>query len=146
MGEYLSLAGSQNTDAATSRHPDENYAREVMQLFTIGLYQLNIDGSQMLDANGLPIPTYSQSDVMGLAAAFTGWNFSASNATYTYATTPLVMNESNHQSSTNNVFLGVTIPSGTTGAKSLDLIINALFNHPNVAPFVSQQMIQRLVS
>lgn len=146
MGEYLSLAGSQKADTTTSRHPDENYAREVMQLFTIGLYQLNLDGSPVLGSDGQPIPTYNEADVMGLAAALTGWNFSGSNANYNYAITPMVMNENVHQSTTNNVFLGVTIPSGTTGAKSLDLIITALFNHPNVAPFVSKQMIQRLVS
>jgi len=146
MGEYLSLAGSQKADPTTSRYPDENYAREVMQLFTIGLYQLNLDGSAVIGADGQPVPTYTQSDVMGLAAAFTGWNFSGSNSTYAYATTPMVMNESLHQSSTSNAFLDVTIPSGTTGAKSLDLIISTLFNHPNVAPFVCKQMIQRLVS
>ena len=146
MGEYLSLAGSQKSDTATNRHPDENYAREVMQLFSIGLYKLNQDGSAVIGSNGQPVPTYTQNDVTGLAAAFTGWNFTGSNANISYAITPMTMTESVHQGSTSNSFLGTTIPAGTTGAQSLQLILDALFNHSNTAPFVSKQMIQRLVS
>jgi len=146
MGEYLNLAGSQKSDAATNRHPDENYAREVMQLFTIGLYKLNQDGSAVMGANGQPVPTYGQNDVTGLAAAFTGWNFTGSSANIAYAITPMTVTESVHQGTTSNSFLGMTIPAGTTGAQSLQLILDALFNHSNTAPFVSKQMIQRLVS
>ena len=146
MGEYLNLAGSQKTDTATNRHPDENYAREVMQLFTIGLYKLNQDGSAVMGSNGQPVPTYTQTDVTGIAAAFTGWNFTGSSANIAYAITPMTVTESVHQGSTSNSFLGTTIPAGTTGAQSLQLILDTLFNHPNTAPFVSKQMIQRLVS
>lgn len=146
MGEHLGVAGSQKSDPATNRQPDENYAREVMQLMTIGLYQLNQDGSAVIGANGQPIPTYTQADVMGLAAAFSGWNFNGSSATYTYTTVPMVMNESVHQGSTTNSFLGTSIPAGTTGTQSLEIVLNTLFNHQNVAPFVSKQLIQRLVS
>lgn len=146
MGEYLSLAGSQKADTASNRHPDENYAREVMQLFTIGLYKLNQDGSAVLGSDGQPLPTYTQNDVTGLAAAFTGWNFNGSNSSPSYATTPMIMTESVHQGTTANSFLGTTIAAGTTGTKSLQIILDALFNHQNVAPFVAKQMIQRLVS
>jgi len=146
MGEYLNLAGSQKSDAATNRHPDENYAREVMQLFTIGLFKLNQDGSAVVGTNGQPVPTYTQSDVTGLAAAFTGWNFTGPNSTIAYATAPMTMTESVHQGNTSNSFLGTTIPAGTTGAQSLQIILDTLFNHANTAPFVSKQMIQRLVS
>jgi len=146
MGEYLNLAGSQKTDTATNRHPDENYAREVMQLFTIGLYKLNQDGSAVMGSNGQPVPTYTQADVTGIAAAFTGWNFTGSSANIAYAITPMTVTESVHQGTTSNSFLGTTIPAGTTGAQSLQLILDALFNHSNTAPFVSKQMIQRLVS
>ena len=146
MGEYLNLAGSQKSDAATNRHPDENYAREVMQLFTIGLYKLNQDGSAVMGANGQPVPTYTQNDVTGIAAAFTGWNFTGSSANIAYAITPMTVTESVHQGTTSNSFLGTTIPAGTTGAQSLQLILDTLFNHSNTAPFVSKQMIQRLVS
>ena len=146
MGEYLSLAGSQKSNTATNRHPDENYAREVMQLFTIGLNQLNTDGSASLNASNQPIATYTQNDVMGLAAAFTGWNVSGSNATYAYAVTPMVMTEGNHQGTTANAFLGISIPSGTTGAQSLTIILDTLFNHTNLAPFLATRMIKNLVS
>jgi uncharacterized protein (DUF1800 family) len=146
MGEYLSLAGSQKSDTATNRHPDENYAREVMQLFTIGLYKLNQDGSAVMGSNGQPVPTYTQNDVTGIAAAFTGWNFTGSSANTAYAITPMTVTESVHQGTTSNSFLGTTIPAGTTGAQSLQLILDTLFNHSNTAPFVSKQMIQRLVS
>ena len=146
MGEYLSLAGSQKSDAATNRHPDENYARELMQLFTIGLYKLNQDGSAVIDSNGQPVATFTQDDVAGLAAALTGWNFSGSTSSYAYAITPMTMTESVHQGTTANSFLGTTIPSGTSGTQSMQLILDTLFNHPNLAPFVSKQMIQRLVS
>jgi uncharacterized protein (DUF1800 family) len=146
MGEYLSLAGSQKANTATNRHPDENYAREIMQLFTIGLYQLNPDGSVALSASKQPIDTYSQNDVLGLAAALTGWNFSGTNTSYAYAVTPMVMTEGNHQGSTANTFLGVTIPSGTTGTQSLEIILDTLFKHDNVPPFVAKRMIQNLVS
>jgi uncharacterized protein (DUF1800 family) len=146
MGEYLSLAGSQKSNAATNRHPDENYAREIMQLFTIGLFQLNNDGTVVLNGSKQPIDTYTQNDILGLAAAFTGWGFSGSNSTYAYAVTPMGMIEGNHQSSTSNSFLGVTIPSGTSGAQSLEIILDTLFNHANLPPFLAKRMIQNLVS
>ena len=143
MGEYLSLAGSLKTSGL--RHPDENYAREIMQLFTIGLEMLSTDGTTIY-SGGKPLPTYGQSDITGLAAAFTGWNFDGSTSTYNYATVPLKMTESNHQSTTANTFLGKTIAAGTTGAQSLEIILDTLFKHPNVGPFVSKRLILRLVT
>jgi len=144
MGEYLNLRGSQKADAATNRHPDENYAREVMQLFTVGLNQLNPDGTPKL-AGGQPIATYGQNDVTGLAAAFTGWEFAAVLTSPDYAQMPMVAIETRHQL-TANTFLGVTIPANTSAKASLPIILDTLFRHPNVAPFVARQMIQRLVT
>ncbi len=144
MGEFLSLRGSVKADVATNRHPDENYAREVMQLFTLGLYQLNPDGSHVL-SNGQPVPTYSQTDVTGLAAAFTGWEFNGSSATPEYTRAPMVQIASRHSTDANS-FLGTTVPAGTTGEQALEIILDTLFQHPNVPPFVSRQMIQRLVT
>ena len=138
MGEYLNLAGS--LKAAGNRHPDENYAREVMQLFTIGLEKLGIDGTSY------GTPTYGQNDITGLAAAFTGWNFDGDKNSFKYATLPMKMTEGNHQSSTPNPFLGTTISAGTTGTQSLEIILDTLFKHPNVGPFVSKRLILRLVS
>jgi len=144
MGEYLSLRGSLPADAASNRHPDENYAREIMQLFTLGLYQLAPDGSRVL-VNGQPQPTYSQSDVTGLAAAFTGWNFAASDATPGYTVLPMVQVPGHHASYSSS-FLGTTVPANTSGQAALTIILDTLFHHPNLAPFVSRQLIQRLVT
>lgn len=144
MGEFLSLRGSEKADAATNRHPDENYAREVMQLFTLGLYQLNPDGSHVM-ASGQPVPTYGQSDVTGLAAAFTGWDFNGGSATPDYTRTPMIQVAGRHEPGAVS-FLGVTIPAGTSGEQALETILDTLFNHPNVGPFVARQMIQRLVT
>jgi uncharacterized protein (DUF1800 family) len=138
MGEYLNLAGS--LKASGNRHPDENYAREVMQLFTIGLEKLS------LEAVSYGTPTYGQNDITGLAAAFTGWNFDGDKNSFNYATVPMKMTEANHQSSTSNSFLGTTISAGTTGTQSLEIILDTLFKHPNVGSFVSKRLILRLVS
>ncbi len=160
MGQFLSMQGNDKGDA--TRDPDENYAREVMQLFTIGLYQLNPDGTQMLDANGQPVATYSNNDVMGLAAVFTGfsWNVpgdTSDNAWYNccYYVGPgfgediLPMQSfPNHHSTNEKDFLGVTIPASTNADPNGDLKIalDTLFNHPNLPPFFCKQLIQHLVT
>jgi uncharacterized protein (DUF1800 family) len=160
MGIFLSVQGNDKGDA--NRDPDENYAREVMQLFTIGLYQLNPDGTQKLDPNGQPIPTYSNTDVMGLAKVFTGfsWNVPgdlSDNAWYTmgkyvgpgFGEDLLPMQAyPSHHSTAEKDFLGVTIPASSTPDPRGDLKIalDTLFNHPNIAPFVSKQLIQHLVT
>ena len=95
MGEYLNMRGSTKAAANSNAHPDENYAREVMQLFTLGLYLLNADGSLVL-SNGQPVPTYTQADVSGLAAALTGWDFGGASTTPDYARLPMVQVASRH--------------------------------------------------
>jgi uncharacterized protein (DUF1800 family) len=160
MGIFLSVQGNDKGDA--TRDPDENYAREVMQLFSIGLYQLNPDGTQMLDATGKPIPTYSNNDVMGLAKVFTGfsWNIPgdlSDNAWYNccayvgpgFGEDLLPMQSyPSHHSTDAKTFLGVTIPASSTPDPRGDLKIalDTLFNHPNAAPFFSKQLIQHLVT
>ncbi len=152
MGTYLNMKGNQKYDAKTGRSPDENYAREVMQLFTIGLYQLNIDGSLKLDALGKPVETYDNSDIQGLAKVFTGWNLAAGTdstgelapAAYRQGQ-PMSLNASLH-SPEEKKFLGVTIPAGTLGTPSLKIALDTLFTHPNTAPFVCKQLIQRLIT
>ena len=156
MGYYLNTKGNQKENTATGRVPDENYAREVMQLLTIGLYQLNLDGSVKLGANGEKLETYSQADVTGLARVFTGYDFDFSDGvrhpvdTYTieswqYARKPMAFT-SNRHSSLEARFLGTTIPANTPGPAALDTAVDTLFNHPNVGPFFGRQMIQRLVT
>lgn len=159
MGQFLSMLGNDKGDANTD--PDENYAREVMQLFTIGLFQLNDDGSQKLDSTGAPIPTYSNVDVQGLAKVFTGfsWNIpgntdSAWSNCCAYVGTgygeDLLRMQSfpSHHSTNEKDFLGVVIPA--SGAPDPDgdlkIALDTLFNHPNLPAFFSKQMIQHLVT
>jgi uncharacterized protein (DUF1800 family) len=152
MGTYLNMKGNQKYNATTGRAPDENYAREVMQLFTIGLYELNSDGTQKLDSLGKPIETYDNNDVLGLARVFTGWDNATgtdpqaelATAAYRHGL-PMSFNASLH-SPEEKRFLNTVIPAGTDGVKSLKTALDALFNHNNTAPFVVKQLIQRLVT
>jgi uncharacterized protein (DUF1800 family) len=145
MGYYLTFAGNRRANPATGSVPDENYARELMQLFTIGLLKLNADGTVQTNG-GVPIETYTQDDITGLARVFTGWNLdSADNSTPDRMRRPMVNNASLHETGV-KTFLGTTIAAGTSGPQSLSLALDAIFAHPNVAPFISKQLIQRLVT
>jgi uncharacterized protein (DUF1800 family) len=159
MGFFLNTRGNLKEDS-NGRQPDENYAREVMQLFTIGLYELNQDGTLRLDANNLPIETYGQSDITNLARVFTGydWDYLANGGTFTnvawhdydvpntrFATNQMWFNPAAH-SDLAVTFLGTTIPANTPGPEALRLALDRLFNHANVGPFFARQMIQRLVT
>ncbi|MBB5018994.1 uncharacterized protein (DUF1800 family) [Chitinivorax tropicus] len=154
MGLYLSHLRNRKEDATSGRVPDENYAREIMQLFSIGLYELNPDGTVKL-ANGKPIETYSNEDVTGLAKVFTGWSwggpdqsdkrFFGGDIDPNRDILPM-QNYPKFHSTTEKRFLGLTIPAGTTGKDSLKLALDHLFNHPNTGPFISRQLIQRLVT
>ena len=146
MGSWLSHLDNRKAQPNGSQ-PDENYAREIMQLFSLGLYQLNLDGTQKL-SNGKPIETYTQEDIAGLARVFTGWvldgiNYNALTPEYTRK--PMIQNASRHELGT-KVFLGTTIPANTDGVASLKIALDTIFAHPNVAPFISKQMIQHLVT
>ena len=155
MGLYLNAAGNQKENPATGRVPDENYAREVMQLFSIGLYELNNDGTPK---NGVLKETYTNADVSNLARVFTGYQVDergrvADTTTipggtiydFAYAAKPMYFTASRH-SDLQASFLGVTVPANTPGGTSLTTALDTLFNHPNVGPFFGRQMIQRLVT
>jgi uncharacterized protein (DUF1800 family) len=147
MGYYLNTLGNQKATAA-GRVPDENYGREVMQLFTIGLHELNTDGTEKLGTNGLPIETYTQSDVTNIARVFTGWNVDNTGSTATnllYIKQPMANTASLHETGA-STFLGVTVPANATAAESLKIALDTLFNHANVGPFIGKQLIQRLVT
>ena len=155
MGVYLSHRANQKEDPVKGTSPDENYAREVMQLFSIGLLQLNPDGTPKRDSAGKTIPTYSNADVSGLAKVFTGWSW-VPRDTNSYRfyedfppsdtqIQPMVPYEQHHSTSEKR-FLGVTVPAGTTARPSLGIALDTLFNHPNTAPFIGRQLIQRLVT
>jgi uncharacterized protein (DUF1800 family) len=140
MGYYLTFIGNRKANPATGAVPDENYARELMQLFTIGLFRLNADGTAQ------SVESYTQADITGLARVFTGFTLdSADNSTPDRLRRPMAINPAQHETGT-KTFLGTTIPAGTSGADSLKLALDAIFAHPNVAPFVSKQLIQRLVT
>lgn len=162
MGQYLSHRGNQKADPSTGRVPDENFAREVMQLFSIGLYELNPDGSLRLDGKGQPIETYTQADIVGLARVFTGFSWSCPtfpSEKCFLARSPRFIGDTDSgfkpmmgypqfHSTEEKRFLGVTIaPQKEADPQaSLKVALDTLFNHPNVGPFIGRQMIQRLVS
>ncbi|MEM8987550.1 MAG: DUF1800 domain-containing protein [Pseudomonadota bacterium] len=152
MADYLTYLRNAKGDMATGRVPDENYARELMQLFTIGLVELNQDGTPRLDGDGAPIETYDNADVTGLARVFTGLSLAGSNFFNINPATagdalysPLDVFPLFH-SDLKKSFLTTTIPEFTGGEESIDMALDALFNHPNTAPFISRQLIQRFVA
>ena len=159
MGRYLDHLQNDKEDSQTGRNPNENFAREVLQLFSIGLYRLHPDGSLKLDTSGLPIPTYSQETVSGFAHVFTGWSYGTFTRTEQNWYWPSVwrngtafwrvpmQNWSNHHSLLEKRLLdGVVIPAGQTPERDLQLALDNIFNHPNVGPFIARQLIQRLVT
>lgn len=169
MGVYLSMLGNQRAVANTNLRPDENYAREMMQLFSVGLVQLNVDGSTKLDASGQPLPTYDQNVIEGFARVFTGWKWDCPSTlpTCTFANTrpqlapgpgynqvrPMRLYPEQHEPGSKVVltYSGValpnaTIPAGQGGDKDLQDALDNVFNHPNVGPFIGKQLIQKLVT
>ncbi len=144
MGFFLSLSNSKKADSS-GREPDENYAREIMQLFSIGLYELNPDGSLRRDANGAPIETYTLDDVTGIARALTGWQRTGEASSFDKWQLPLKHHAPDHEQGEKQ-FLGITIPAGTDGPTTLRITLDHIANHPNVGPFIGRQLIQRLVT
>lgn len=152
MGIYLTSIRNQKESGA--RVPDENFAREVMQLMSIGLYELNQDGTPKV-AGGQPIETYTNADIGGLAKVFTGWSwagpdksdtrFSGTTADPNRDWQPMQSYPKFHSTSEKK-FLGVSVPAQASPEASLKTALDTLFNHPNVGPFIGKQLIQRLVS
>ena len=142
MGTYLSHLGNKKASAVTGAVPDENFAREVMQLFTIGLVQLNIDGTPAL-VNGQPVETYGNADITGIARVFTGWSWAATGTTEAEfrgtsitdsqrTIKPMKVYPQHHETGS-KVFLGLTIPAGTSGEQTMTLALDRLFNHATCA-------------
>ena len=143
MGYYLTYIGNRKANTSTGAQPDENYARELMQLFSLGLYKLNADGTTQ---GTTPVETYGPDDVSGLARVFTGFNVDSNDgSTPDRLRRPLVQQATNHELGT-KTFLGTTIPANTDGFASLRIALDTIFAHQNVPPFVSKQLIQRLVT
>ena len=148
MGDFLAAKGNRKFDPDTGRSPDENYAREILQLFSIGLVELNLDGTVKTDAMGKPIETYGQDTITNLAKVFTGWDLDRlapdTSRNPQQVRAPMTMNEQYH-STAEKRFLGTIIPEVTDGKTSLKMALDAIFLHPNVGPFIGRQLIQRLV-
>lgn len=158
MGAFLSTRGNLKEDPVSGRLPDENYAREVMQLFSVGLYELNLDGTVKRNAAGQPIETYTSDDVSNLARVFTGYKLDDSRPRFANPKPPhlmvsdiesargrMVFDARNH-SLLEKRFLGVTIPANTQGPESLRVALDTLANQPTTAPFLCRQFIQRMVT
>ncbi|MEM7384210.1 MAG: DUF1800 family protein [Verrucomicrobiota bacterium] len=161
MGVYLSMLQNQKADDVLGTQPDENYAREIMQLFTVGLLELHPDGSYRLDPDGQAIPTYDQTDITELARVFTGWAFAErhddrENVRFNYGggpryfqkawLNPMKMFPEEHDGGAKTLIGDIAIPEGLSGEADMDRALDTLFNHPNVGPFICRILIQRLVT
>jgi uncharacterized protein (DUF1800 family) len=151
MGEYLSMLRNRKPDLERNIRPDENYARELMQLFTVGLVELNLDGSPKLDAQGNTIPTYDQADIEGLAHVFTGWTWQNAKRFWWWGEnrdliSPMKVFPEFHAEGEKRIINGGVIPAGQPPEQDLAQALDHIFNHPNVGPFVAKQLIQKLVT
>lgn len=151
MGDYLDMVNN-GKPTSPSQQANENYARELMQLFSIGLYQLNQDGTQIKDAAGNAVPTYDQEMIKRFALVMTGWTYppkpGATTSKYnpTYYLGDMVAVDSNHENTQKTLLNGFVLPAGQTAKKDLADAIHNIFMHPNVGPFIGKQLIQHLVT
>ena len=141
MGKYLDMATS------TKNNPNENYAREILQLFSIGTELLNPDGTSILDINGDPLPSYDQTTVTNFAKVFTGWQLAPNVAPGTPDyTTPMVANATNHDTTSKTLLNGLVTTAGQTALQDLNTALDNIFNHQNTAPFIARHFIHQLVT
>lgn len=152
MGDYLDMRNNVKANPAAGTLANENYAREIMQLFTIGLYQLNADGTLKLDAASNPIPTYTQSNIGELARVMTGWTYPAMPGATPLRTNPpyyvgdMVYWEPSHDEGAKTLLNGALDAGGKNADDDLNFALDNIFNHPNVGPFVATKLIKQLVT
>jgi uncharacterized protein (DUF1800 family) len=153
MGRYLDMLRNDKANASRTRIPNENFARELMQLFSIGLYRLNLDGSLTLDSAGFPIATYGQEAILGTAAVCTGWTYYQPTTPYVFNPpfpfdwrNPMVNVPARHSTDAKTILDGVMLPANQSAEQDLKTTLDTVFNHPNVGPFICRQLIQRLVT
>jgi uncharacterized protein (DUF1800 family) len=152
MGNYLDMARNDKPDPNSGAEPNENYAREILQLFSIGLAQLNPDGTVQTDGSGMPVPTYTQDTIIGYAHVFTGWTYptkpgqSPSFYNGQYYVGPMIAFDNHHDTGQKLLLNGALLGAGGTAQSDLTVALQSIVNHPNVGPFISKQLIQRLVT
>ncbi len=152
MGRYLNMANNNKGNAAKGTAANENYARELMQLFTLGLTQLNPDGSAVVEPGNNPVPTFNQSVVTNMAKVLTGWTYptapgaTAKNNNPAYYFGTMFAVEGNHDTTSKVIFNNIVVPAGQTAGQDLESLLNALMQNTSMAPFVSRQLIQHLVT
>jgi uncharacterized protein (DUF1800 family) len=152
MGEFLDMVNNDRIDPSSGASPNENFARELMQLFTLGLTQLNPDGTPIKDQSGIPLSTYSESDIGEYARVYTGWTYPPVLGATTNGhnqpnyTGQMVAYEPNHDEGSKNLLNGVVLPAGNTAQQDLEAALDNIFNHPNVGPFIASNLIQHFVT
>ncbi len=149
MGDYLDMRRNDKPNPALGLNPNENYAREILQLFTIGLNLRHPDGTLKLDSQGLPVPTYLQDTVVGFAHTFTGWNYYSTNQNWNASRDylkPMTLVTSHHDTGEKLLLNNVVLTAGQSGDVDLQQALDLIFNHPNTGPFICRQLIQRLVT
>lgn len=149
MGKFLDLANSRKAMGGSA--PNENYPRELLQLFSIGLWQLNQDGTVKVDAQGNPLGTYTQADVKDVARALSGWTYPTAPGALPRSSNPedfvgLMEPRPDHHDAGAKTVLGVPISAGQSVTKDLEDVVDAIFEHPNVPPFVATRLIRSLVT
>jgi len=150
MGQYLDMGNNAMADPATGAVANENFAREMMQLFTIGTAMLNQDGTVQVDSHGVPIPTYSQFQITEFARVYTGWTYAPPAGQPVewgayYSGGNMVPYPAEHDMGSKQLLTGYVAPAGLTNQEDLDGALDNIFNHPNLGPFVATQLIQHLV-
>ncbi|NND90880.1 MAG: DUF1800 domain-containing protein [Granulosicoccus sp.] len=150
MGEYLSMKGNRRSEPGENIQPDENYARELLQLFSIGQVLLNEDGTPQLDSGGVPKPAYDQTIIENFARVFTGWHY-ANAEDYRWPKnkdylSPMVAWPDYHDNGSKRLLRGRELPANQGAQADLNAALDNVFNHPNVGPFISRQLIQKLVT
>ncbi len=151
MGRFLDMLRNEKADPARNRIPNENFAREILQLFSIGTYRLHLDGTLAFSSLGLPIETYEQEAILGLSEVFTGWTYAHTGTPRWFGVPanfrePMISVQSRHETAAKTILDGVVIPANQPAPKDLDDALDTIFTHPNVGPFIAQQLIQRLVT
>ena len=149
MGIFLGMVRNQKADDELGIRPDENFARELLQLFTIGVNELNLDGTPKLDNNGKTIPTYNQNTIQEFARVYTGWNYADINWWEYFGesdrTIPMVAVEEYHDTEEKTLLNGLITPAGNSAKQDLDAALDNIFAHPNMGPYIGKQLIQRLI-